>query len=190
MRGTLIQFICMAGLLSSCAVRSDVKPVEMLDQRSGMTLGVLEKPVELLPSYNSVMVAHKRATFAYLGPVEWNRSGVYSYGLWVHLATGNDRKFGDIHAPGVLVLRLDDGPLALKPIETPALDQEPYHEAVPWGQTAYFDLSVDTLRRMAASHKLELDVRTAEGATAGFAPAVDTHAVLNDYVESRGIGGG
>jgi len=188
MRATLIQSIFLAGSLAGCANQSDVKPVETLDERTGMTVGMLKDPIELLPSAtNSVHVLRKRTTFAYLGPVEWNRSGVYSYGLWVHLATGNDRQFGDIHAPGALSLQLDDGPLALTPIEPPALDHEPYREVIPWGQTAYFALSGGAIIRMAASHKLELDIRAADGTAFGFSPTVDSSAVLGDYVKSRGI---
>jgi hypothetical protein len=42
---------------------------------------------------------------------------------------------------------------------------------------------------MAASGKLELDVRAADGSTTSFIPTVDTRAVLTKYMKDRGITG-
>jgi hypothetical protein len=190
MRYTLIQVIFLAGLLGGCDGQSAVKPVEQFDEHSGMTLGVLKEPITLLPSAeNAVQVLRKRATFAYLGPVEWNRSGVFSYALWIHIAPGNDRQVGDIREASALTLVLDEGPLVLAPAEPPKDAHDPYHQAVSWGQTAYFELTVAMLRRMASSSKLELDVRGADGSAVGFTPTVDTRAVLTQYVQSRGVTG-
>jgi hypothetical protein len=185
-----IPIILLAGLLAGCASRSSTKPVEVLDERTAVTFGALKQPIELLPSaQDAVLILRKRATFAYLGPVEWNRSGVLSYGLWIHIAPGNDRQPGDIHASAAAALILDDGPLDLSVMEAPKLGREPYRAVASWGQTAYFGLDVGTLRRMAASSKLELDVRAADGSTLSFNPTVDTRAVLKRYMQDRGITG-
>src|SRR5260370_8401072 len=112
----------------------------------------------------------KRNSFAYLGPVEWNRSGALSYGLWIHIAPGNGRQAGDIHASAAVALVLDDGPLALSLIEAPALGRAPYRPVASWGQTAYFSLTVETLRRMAATRKLELDLPRAAPPPITFTP--------------------
>jgi hypothetical protein len=72
-------------------------------------------------------------------------------------------------------------------VEAPRLGREPYKPVVSWGQTAYFDLSVEALRRMAASSKLQLDVRAAGGSTMHFAPTRDTRATLTQYLKARGI---
>jgi hypothetical protein len=190
MRITQIPVILLIGLMAACASRSSTKPVEVLDERSAVTFGALKEPIELLPSpQNAVFIVGKHTTFAYLGPVEWNRSGVLSYGLWVHISPGNDRQAGDIHAPDAVSLGLDDGSLALSPTTAPTLGRPPYRPVVSWGQTAYFGLTVDTLRRMAASSKLELDVRAVDGSTITFAPTLDTHAVLTQYIRDRGITG-
>ena len=66
---------------------------------------------------------------------------------------------------------------------------DPYQPAVSWGQTAYFDLDVETLKRMAASRKLELDVRAVDGSILIFAPSLDAHAALTQYLHDRGITG-
>jgi len=190
MRISLISVIWLLGTLAGCAGESSVKPVEVLDERTGVTLAALKEPLELLPStQNSALIARKRLSFAYLGPVEWNRSGTISYGLWIHIAPGDDRQAGDIHAPAALALILDDGPLTLSPIEAPNLGRAAYQQVVSWGQTAYFGLTVETLRRMAASSKLELDVRATDGSVIDFVASHDTRPALTQYVQDRGITG-
>ncbi len=42
---------------------------------------------------------------------------------------------------------------------------------------------------MAASSKLQLDVRAVDGSTLSFSPTVDTRAVLRQYMQDRGITG-
>jgi hypothetical protein len=174
--------------MAGCTSLSSTKPVEVLDERTAVTFGALKEPIELVPSaQNAALVMGKRTSFAYLGPVEWNRSGALSYGLWIHIAPGNGRQAGDIHASAAVALVLDDGPLALSLIEAPALGRAPYRPVASWGQTAYFSLTVETLRRMAASRKLELDVRGADGSAITFAPTVDTRTVLTQYMKDRDI---
>jgi hypothetical protein len=190
MRVPLIPVMVLIGLMAGCASPSSTKPVEVLDERSAVTFGALKEPIELLPgAQNAMLILRKRATFTYLGPVEWNRSGALSYGLWIHVAPGNDRQTGDIHAPAAVALILDDGPLELSLMDAPKLGREPYRPVASWGQTAYFNLDVATLRRMAASGKLKLDVRAADGSTTSFNPTVDTRAVLTQYMKDRGITG-
>jgi hypothetical protein len=190
MRVNLLTGLLLLGWMAGCAGQSSTKPVEALDERTGETVGALKEPIELLPSGQvSAFVSAKHPSFAYLGPVEWNRSGALSYGLWVHIAPGSDGQPGDIHAPQALTLILDDGPLSLSLVEAPRLGREPYKPVVSWGQTAYFDLSVDALRRMAASSKLQLDVRAAGGSLMSFAPTRDTRATLTEYLKARGITG-
>jgi hypothetical protein len=182
--------LLLLGLIGGCATQSSVKPVEALDDRTGVTLAALKGPIELVPSaQNAALVPRTRVTFAYLGPVEWNRSGAISYGLWIHIAPGNGRQPGDIHESAALILILDDGPLSLSLIEAPKLGRDAYRQVTSWGQTAYFDLTVDALRRMAASRKLELDVRAVDGSNLSFSPTLDTRIALTQYLQARGITG-
>jgi hypothetical protein len=153
-------------------------------------VGVLKEPIELVPgTQNAVLVSRKHMSFAYLGPVEWNRSGTLTYGLWVHIAPGIDQQPGDIHAPAAVTLILDDGPLALTLMEAPRLGNDPYRQLVSWGQTAYFGLDVEGLKRMAGSRKLELDVRAPGASSARFASTSDSGAILTRYLRSRGLTG-
>ncbi len=195
MRIPLIPVLWFIGSLAACASQS-TQPLEVLDERSGVTVAALKEAIELVPGPqntaeppNPALNSPKRTSFAYLGPVEWNRSGVISYSLWIHIAPGNDRQAGDIHASAALTLILDDGPLALPLRVAPKLGRDPYREAVSWGQTAYFDLDAAALGRLAASRKLELDVRAADGTMIGFSPTRDAHSTLARYVQERGITG-
>ncbi len=190
MRASLFSGVLLLGLMAGCAGQSSTKPVEMLDEHTGVTFGALKEPIELVPStQNLALVSRQRPSFAYLGPVEWDHSGAISYGLWVLIAPGNDAKPGDIRAPAALTLILDDGPLTLSLIEAPKLGHEPYRQVVSWGQSAYFALSVEALMRMAASRRLGLDVRAADGSTMSFSPTADTGSVLTQYLHARGITG-
>ena len=190
MRIPLISAMLLAGLAAGCAGQSATKPVEMLDERTGVTVGALKEPIELAPSDQSAaLAAHKQTSFAYLGPIEWNRSGNLSYGLWIHIVPGSDRQPGDLHAPDAIALTLDDGPLDLPLAATPRLARAPYPEIASWGQTAYFDLTVAGLRRMAASRKLDLRVRAVDGSLMAFSPTRDSRPVLTQYMQVRGITG-
>jgi hypothetical protein len=189
MRARLIQAVFILAMAAGCGGQSSVKPVEALDERTGVTLGALKKPIEMVPGGQNAVVSHQRATFAYLGPVEWNRSGELTYSLWMHIAPGSDRQLADIQGSGAPTLMLDDGPVTLTPATAPSLGRTAYKPVVSWGQTAYFGVTAETLRRMAASRRFELSVGAADGSRLTFTPTVDTHAVLTQYLQDRGITG-
>jgi hypothetical protein len=204
MRISLFPAFLLLGLTTGCATQSASpaaapsagvfaaksvgKSIEVLDERTGMTLATLKEPIELLPSVQSTALAFgKRTSFAYLGPVEWNRMGTISYGLWIHIAPGSDRQAGDIHTPGAVTLILDDGPITLSPIASPGFGRDAYQQVVSWGQKAYFDLTVEMLRRIAASRKIELDVHAVDESIIDFTCAKDVRATLTAYMLGRGI---
>jgi hypothetical protein len=188
MRYAIIPLVLLVGWLAGCETQSSVKPIETLDERTGATVGALLEAIELVPSaQTAVLSVHRRTTFAYLGPVELDRAGTISYSLWIHIAPGNDNQPADIHAAGALTLVLDDGSVALSIVDGPTLGHDPYKGAVSWGQTAYFNLDVNTLKRMAASRKLDLDVRALGGQVVHFSPTLDTRPVLTQYLQARGI---
>ncbi len=88
--------------MAGCAA-APTKPVETLDQNTGMTLASLQEPIELLPDAQSVALTQgRRLSFAYLGPLELNRMGTIDYALWIHIAPGNDHQPVDIRAPGAV----------------------------------------------------------------------------------------
>ena len=181
-------------ILSGCASQSSIKPVEYLDDRTAITVGSLKEPIELLPTSHQSGVhvlnsLRNRVSFAYLGPVEWDRSGSIVYGLWVHIAPGNDQPLADIRSSAALTLILDSGPRVLTPVDAPQLGRGPYQPVASWGQTAYFELTLEMLKQMAASEKLQLDVRAADNSVVNFAASTDTHQALTAYLHSRGVTG-
>ena len=191
MRSLLLSLLALS-LLCGCQTPASTKPVEFLDERSAMTVGSLKEPIELVPDVRTGMAARltgKHISFAYLGPVEWDKSGTLEYGLWVHVAPGSGQQLADIRSPGAVTLQLDSGARVLNPIDAPQLGRSAYQPVAAWGETAYFDLNIATLKQMAASQKLELDVKLADGNSALFFTEADTRAVLLDYMKARGITG-
>jgi hypothetical protein len=190
MRVKWLPMVLLLALAAGCAATA-TRPVEYLDDRTAKTVGALKEPIELVPSVARVGVFQfgKRPSFAYLGPIEWDRSGSLVYGLWIHIAPGNERPAADIRAPSALTLVLDSGPLVLAAIDAPQLGKGAYQPVASWGQTAYFDLTVEMLKQMAASKKLELNVRNADDSIVNFVTTQDTQTVLADYLRARGITG-
>lgn len=192
MRLSWISLGLAIALLNGCASQSSIKPVEYLDDRTAMTVGSLKEPIELVPSLRQsglhvITNLTKRLSFAYVGPVEWDRSGSIVYGLWVHIAPGTDHPVADIRAEGALTVVLDSGSRVLTPIDAPQLGRGAYQPVASWGQTAYFELTVEMLRQMAASEKFELNVRAPGDSFVNFVASGDTRATLTDYMHSRGI---
>jgi hypothetical protein len=173
------------GLGLGCSSAPSIKPAEALDERTGMTVGSLEKPIELLQGAQGFAAPERRVSFAYLGPIEWDNMGAVSYGLWIHLAPGNDWHFDDIKAPGAVALSLDDGSASLSLMDAPRLAHGPYQPVASWGQTGYFNLDLGLLRRMAASDKIELDFRAGDGVIRFSAPQ-NARALLVQYLHARG----
>jgi len=175
-----------AGLFSGCSGPATHQPVENLDQRTGVTIATLKAPVEFVES-GALNIA-KRTSFAYLGPVEWNRMGEIRYGLWMHVAPGNDRAVVDITAPAAVNLSLDAEVVTLSTLEAPPkVGLEAYRGAASWGQTAYFTLTIDLLKRLATADRLTLHVQGLDGQRVEFESVRASRPMLAEFVRSRGI---
>jgi hypothetical protein len=193
MRMQRVPVILMLALLGACAAESS-KPVEYLDDRTAMTVGVLKEPLEFVPALHQEGMhilgkLGKRLSFAYLGPIEWDRSGTLAYGLWVHVAPGTEHVVGDIRAPAAITLNLDDATLTLVPMDAPQMGKSAYEPVAYWGQTAYYNLNVEMLKQMAASQKLEMQVATPDAGSIAFSPTSDTRAALTEFMKARGLTG-
>jgi len=190
MRLTLVASVIVSGLLAGCAGGPSIKPSEVLDERTGMTVGALETPIEFVQAGGNALPATGKSTsFAYLGPLEWDKSGDSSYGLWLHVAPGNDRQVADIHVPGAVTLMLDDGPLVLTSIDSAGVGSGPYRAVASWGQTGYFSADVESLKRLAGSDKLVLYLHGTDGFDVSFTPTHETRATLTQFNRARGITG-
>jgi hypothetical protein len=178
----MVAAACLSGGCSGPATR---QPVEHLDSRTGVTVATLKRPVEFVEA--GALNIGKRTSFAYLGPVEWDRMGEIRYGLWMHVAPGNDRAVVDITSPAAVNLRLDAEVVTLSPLEAPKLGVEPYPAAAPWGQTSYFTLSIELLKRLATADRLRLQVRGVDGQSVEFESVRATRPMLAEFARSRGI---
>jgi hypothetical protein len=153
-----------------------------------MTVAGLKTPIEL--TEREILITDTRPGFAYLGPVEWDQMGSFTYGLWIHVAPGTGKPLADIHGAAVLTVVLDDGVLELQPAEAPLLGREPYAPVASWGQTAYFRMTIHDLQRLAASPRLALRCAATDGSTVLYTASGDTRALLGKYLKSRGLTGG
>jgi len=127
MRVAPFPVILLLGLNLGCAGHSSVKSVELLDARTGVTVAVLKTPIELLPNAQyAAQIPPKRLKLCLPGSGRMESQRHLSYGLWIHIAPGNDGPPGDLDAAAALTLMLDDGPLALSRMEAPMLGRPPY----------------------------------------------------------------
>src|SRR6202030_4584509 len=93
----------------------------------------------------------------------------------------------DIRAEGSVRLNLDDGSVGLSPLDASIAGVGPYRPIAAWGQTAYFQLDVAMLKRMAASQKLDLSFRAPDESLVQFLPSHDTRTTLTQFLHARGI---
>ena len=177
--------VAVCALVAACAGEAVRPTVENLDERTGVTVASLQQPIDFIEL--ATPSVEKHSSHCYLGPVEWDRMGNVSYGLWLHVAPGNDQPVGDIQRESAVSLVDDQGTLVLRPHAAPKLGREPYARVVPWGQTAWFELSADTLARLAASHRLEVVLGGTDATPVVFAPVEAPAPTLAAFARSRGI---
>jgi hypothetical protein len=184
-----IRCALIACLLAGTPSLSAVKSVEMLDEVTGMTMGSLLRPMAFIETgIFDLLVPDKQPSIVYLGPVEWDRSGDFSYFLWIQLAPGvGGRRLDDIRARGALNLKLDDGQVELAALEGPVAASSPYRPVAPVGQTAYFPINVALLKRMASSQRLALKIRAGDLTMVDFIPMQETRAALEQFINDRGL---
>ncbi len=155
-----------------------------------MTVGALPSPMTFMErGVFAPLDTGKRPSFAYLGPVEWDRSGDYTYGFWMQVGPGDGKRVGDIHSPGALTLKFGAESVTLSAMEMSNVANDPYPLMAPGAQTAYFRVPAGMLKRMAASRELELDLRAADLTSIRFTSFRETHSALTQFVEARDIGG-
>jgi hypothetical protein len=182
-----VQCALIMGLIAGCASQPPAKSVEMLDEKTGMTLGALPEPMAFIETgIYDVLVPDKQPSILYVGPVEWDRSGDFGYALWVQVAPGvGGHRLDDIRARGAVTLQLDDGPVALSAVDWRA--GNPYPEIAPQGQGAFFSIDIPLLKRMAASRRIALNVRAGDLTMVDFAPLQETRSALQQFMVDRDI---
>lgn len=168
----VVGIICSAWVAGCMDRRPPAGSAEFLDERSGITVAALPKPVEFVQRADDPgRGIGRRPTFAYLGPVEWDRAGQLRQGLWLQVAPGEGGRPGDLGAAGAVHLLLDDAAAALDPMPAPGTARAPYRAVVDWGPSAYYALDARTLERLATSRRLELTIAGADGTAIRLTPA-------------------
>ena len=152
-------------------------------------MGALIQPMAFIETgIYDLLVPDKQPSIVYVGPVEWDRSGDFSYLLWVQVAPGvGGHRLDDIRARGAVNLKLDDGSVVLSALELPVVPSSPYRPMPPVGQTVYFSIDVPLLKRMAASRRLALNVRAGDLTMVDFIPTRETRIALKQFMLDRGI---
>jgi hypothetical protein len=174
-------------LLLGCAGRG--KSVEMLDEHTGVTMAALSRPLAFSETgIYDVLVPDKQAGMVYVGPFELDRTGDFSYVLWVQVLPGvGGHPLDDIRARGALNLEVDDGIATLSALDQVAVAASPYQPVASAGQTAYFAIDVALLKRMAASRTLKLNLRAGDLTMVDFVPLQNTQAALRQFMIDRHI---
>ena len=177
--------VCLTALQLAACQGGGARSVEVLDERTGVSVTSLQTPLEFVQSDS--LVVGKQSSFAYLGPLEFNRMGQFGYYLWLHLAPGTGKALAQLAAGAPVSLVLDDGTLPLKTAVAPTLGRAPYQPVVSWGQTAYFESSAADFKRLAASRTLILRCRAVDGSNVEFTAPAAAHTALAAYLQARGI---
>jgi hypothetical protein len=179
----------LASGLAGCASDPAVKSVEMLDERTGMTIAGMPQPMAFVESgIYDLLAPEKQPTVLYIGPVEWDRTGYFSYSLWIQIAPGvGAHRFDDLRTPGELEMELDDGPVTLTALPAPVAAGSPYPPIEPVGQTAYFAADVALLKRMAATQKISLRVRASDLTIVVFTARQDTQPLMQQFMADRAV---
>ena len=175
--------------LAGCAVEPATKTVELFDESNGMTSGALVEPIAFTEKrIFDLLAPDQQPGRAFLGPVEWDRSGDYTYGFWLQVSPGVDgNRIDDIRGPGAVSLTLDDGVLTLVPAAFTQAPKQAYALAPSGGQTAYFMIDIPMLERIASSRQMVLSLRSADLGHAEFIPSSEVHDVVRRFMEERRI---
>jgi len=155
----LVMLLCAACVSTSTLVE------EKLDMGTGVTVTHATAPIVLYHD-NSSYAAHAR-DYVYLGPVEINRMGDYSYYLWLGIwstISDAERSFQRDGFDSV-TLYADGEPLQLElvgwTLESIGVSEPVYVKPVASAADAYYRVTIDQIRLIANAREIELHAGTA-----------------------------
>jgi hypothetical protein len=144
-------------LLGACTAGPGPAVNDKLDQKTGSTISVMPKPLELL---TSGYIGTHGGAFAFLGPFEVDQMGTRTLFLWVLVPH-------DVSSTVVPVIHCNDNAITLHVkkdgLRSMELAESPYDPADPWGTQWYFDLDDATLVCLAHARTITLEVPTDQG---------------------------
>lgn len=159
----LIAAITLAGLIASCNSSAPLLE-ESLDYGTGVTLTRATAPIVLYRD-KSGRAAYAR-DFVYLGPIEVNRMGSYSYYLWLGIWSTLDNDSRSTQRDGFesIVLYADGEPLQLEiagwSADAIGASRPVFVKPVASAADAYYAVTIDQIRMIAEARDLELRVGT------------------------------
>ncbi len=159
-----LALLFMTGLTACAPTRSEVRLSERLEERTGITITTLDRPLEFFSPQPERGI--DAASFADLGLAEINTMGTRSYYLWTSLLWGRDDPAGT-STPKVasIAVESDKGCLLLdaaKRIDPPG-HVTLYAPQANWSEQIVFSLTIDQVRAIATAQTLALTITTAPG---------------------------
>jgi len=155
----------LATLLGAGCVSTTTLVEEKLDLGTGVTVTHTTAPIVLYRD-NSAYAAHAR-DYVYLGPVEINRMGEYSYYLWLGIwstISDADRSYQRDGFESI-TLYADGEPLQLEllgwTLESIGVSEPVYVKPVASAADAYYRVTMDQIRLLANAQEIELHAGTA-----------------------------
>lgn len=152
--------VLLTTLLAAGCVTTSTLVEEKLDIRTGVTVTHSTAPIVLYRD-NSAYAAHAR-DYVYLGPVEINRMGEYSYYLWLGIwstISDADRSFQRDGFESI-TLFADGEPLQLElvgwTLESIGVSEPVYIKPVASAADAYYRVTIDQIRLLADAREIEL----------------------------------
>ena len=163
MQVKLASLILVTQLCAGCVSTSTLVE-EKLDMSTGVTVTHATAPIVLYHD-NSSYAAHAR-DYVYLGPVEINRMGDYSYYLWLGIwstISDAERSFQRDGFESVTVYA-DGEPLQLElvgwTLESIGVSEPVYVKPVASAADAYYRVTIDQIRLIADARGIELHAGT------------------------------
>ena len=162
----LIAILAVATQISGCSSTSSLVH-ETLDPVTGVTILRGTAPVVLYHD-NSGYAAHAR-DYVYLGPVEVNRMGSYSYYLWMGIwSTMRYENPQSEQRDGFesVILFVDGEPLPLEfagwTLDSIGVTEPVYVKPVASAADAYYRVTIDQIRLIAEASDIQLRAGTAK----------------------------
>lgn len=161
-----IEVVALAALAAACSSSTSLV-TETLDPVTGVTVLRGTAPVVLYHD-NSGYAAHAR-DYVYLGPVEINRMGGYSYFLWAGIWSTmrhEDHRSEQRDGFESVILFVDGEPLPLEfagwTLDAIGVTQPVYVKPVASATDAYYRVTIDQIRLIAESSDIQLRAGTAK----------------------------
>jgi hypothetical protein len=184
----LLSITLLATLLATGCVSTTTLVEERLDLGTGVTVTHATAPIMLYRD-NSAYAAHAR-DYVYLGPVEINRMGEYTYYLWLGIWSTISDAERSWQRDGFesITVYADGEPLQLElvgwTLESIGVSEPVYIKPVASAADAYYRVTIDQIRLIANAREIELH--------AGASPARvyvmwdrqgSAHAALREFLD-------